>query len=160
MPRFAEVIHLESIVAPVETVHAQFADLDHHIQRKVHPGLRFELIQHKSHGSRFLQEMWLLGNRQRDIFERGVAGDDSMEDRSVEGSNRRWSLSFRFAPAPASNQAGTRMQITVRLQMPPVVGALVRPLFEALVRREVRAAALEDVRDMESVGYQAALTAA
>lgn len=160
MPRFAEVTHREWIAAPVDTVRAQFADLDHHIRRNVHPKLRFEVLERRPQGARFLQEVRLLGIRQRDVFERSLEPDGCIQDRSVEGFNRGGSLSFRFTPAPAGDdRSGTEVEITVRLPLPPVVGALVRPLLEAQVRKEVRAAAAEDKQDIESAGYPAAGTA-
>jgi hypothetical protein len=51
--------------------------------------------------------------------------------------------------------------ITIRLPLPPVIGPLLRPLLEAQVRKELRAAALEDKQDIEGGGYpEAALAAA
>jgi hypothetical protein len=41
----------------------------------------------------------------------------------------------------------------IRLPLPPVVGGLIRPLLEAQVRKEVRAASLEDKQDIEARGY-------
>lgn len=155
MKRFTEVTHREWIAAPVDTVRAQFADLDHHIRRNVHPKLRFEVLQRRPRGARFVQEVRLLGIRQRDVFERSIEADGGIEDRSVEGFNRGGSLSFRFTPKPVDRQPGTEVEITIRLPLPPLVGALVRPLLEAQIRKEVRAAALEDKRDIEAGGYRA-----
>lgn len=153
MTAFAEVTHREWIAAPVDTVRAQFADLDHHIRRNVHPRLRFEVLQRRSCGARFVQEVRLLGIRQRDVFERSIEPDGNIEDRSVEGFNRGASLNFRFAPKAVDRRQGTEVQISIRLPLPLVLGALVRPLLEAQVRREVRAAALEDKHDIEARGY-------
>lgn len=153
MPRYAEVIHREWIAAPLSTVRAQFADLEHHIARGVHPKLRFEVLQRHAHGVRFVQEVRLLGIRQRDIFERSLAADGSIEDVSVEGFNRGGSLSFAFSPRLAGGRSGTDVEITVRLPLPPLVGVLLRPLLEAQVRKEVRAAAAEDKHDIEVLGY-------
>lgn len=155
MPRFAEVMHTQWIAAPVDTVRAQFADLDHHIRRNVHPKLRFEVQERREAGARFVQEVKLLGLRQRDVFERRIEADGSIEDRSVEGFNRGGSLHFRFVPQPLAGRAGTNVEITIRLPLPPVVGPLLRPLLEAQVRKEVRAAALEDKADIESGAYPA-----
>jgi hypothetical protein len=156
MTRFAEVTHHEWIAAPVETVRAQFADLDHHIRRNVHPKLRFEVLQRRPRGARFVQEVRLLGIRQRDVFERSIESDGSIEDRSVEGFNRGGRLSFRFAPKSVDRRSGTEVEITIRLPLPPVVGLLVRPLLEAQIRKEVRAASLQDKQDIETQGYPAA----
>jgi hypothetical protein len=153
MTRFADVTHREWIAAPVDTVRAQFADLDHHIRRNVHPKLRFEVLQRRERGARFVQEVRLLGIRQRDVFERSLQADGSIVDRSVEGFNRGGSLSFVFEPKAVGGRAGTEVAITVRLPLPPVVGMLVRPLLQAQIREEVRAAALEDKRDIEALGY-------
>jgi hypothetical protein len=163
MTRFAEVTHREWIAAPVDTVRAQFADLDHHIRRNVHPKLRFEVLQRRPRGARFVQEVRLLGIRQRDVFERRIEPDGSIEDRSVEGFNRGGRLSFRFAPKAVDGRCGTQVEIIVRLPLPPVVGRLVRPLLEAQIRKAVRAAAQEDRQDIEARGYldaRAALAAA
>lgn len=156
MPHFAEVVHREWIAAPVDTVRAQFADLDHHIERNVHPKLRFEVLQRRARGARFVQEVRLLGIRQRDVFERSIEPDGSIEDRSVEGFNRGGSLSFRFSAKTIEGRDGTEVEIAIRLPLPPVIGTLVRPLLEAQVRKEVRAASLEDKRDIEAIGYPAA----
>lgn len=159
MPQFAEVIHREWIAAPVDTVRAQFADLDHHIERNVHPKLRFDVLQRRPSGARFVQEVRLLGIRQRDVFERSIEPDGSIEDRSVEGFNRGGSLSFRFSAQAVEGRNGTEVEIDIRLPLPPVIGVLVRPLLEAQIRKEVRAASLEDKRDIEALGYPAARAA-
>lgn len=155
MIRFAEVTHRAWIAAPVETVRAQFADLDHHIHRNVHPKLRFEVLERRTRGARFVQEVRLLGIRQRDVFERSIESDGTIEDRSVEGFNRGGSLSFRFTRARVEARSGTEVEITIRLPLPPVIGPFVRPLLEAQIRKEVQAAVLEDKADIEMRGYPA-----
>lgn len=157
MPRFAEVTHLEWIAAPPETVRAQFADLQHHIATGVHPRLRFELLESGPTHARFVQEVRLLGVRQRDVFERHLAADGSMTDTSVEGFNRGGTLHFRFDPQTRAGAAGTEVSITIRLPLPPLVGPLVRPLLQAQVRKELAAAAAEDKHDIEVRGYPSAV---
>jgi hypothetical protein len=156
MPRFAEVTHHEWIAAPLPLVRSQFADLRHHIATNVHPRLRFEILQTSPRRARFVQEVKLLGIRQRDVFEREIEPDGSITDTSVEGFNKGGSLCFRFAPkSDAQGRAGTEVAITIRLPLPPLVGPLLRPLLEQQVRREVRAAAAEDKHDIEVRGYAA-----
>ncbi len=150
MTRYAEVQHSEWIDAPPTTVRSQFADLEHHIRNNVHPKLRFELLSKGPNRARFVQEVRLLGLRQRDVFERQIAEDGSICDLSVEGFNQGGSLNFGFVP----ERGGTRVDITIRLPMPGPM-FLLRRLLEAQVRREVRAAALEDKRDIEQRGYAA-----
>ena len=153
MPRFAEVHHAQWIAAPLPTVQAQFADLDHHIHAQVHPKLRFEVLARDANGARFVQELRLLGIRQRDVFERRIAPDGSMLDRSVKGFNKGGTLAFQFTPQTVDGRPGTRVDITIRLPLPPVIGPLVKPLLEAQIRKEVTAAALEDRADIEQRGY-------
>lgn len=153
MTCYAEVTHPQWIAAPVDTVRTQFADLDHHIRQHVHPKLRFELLERRPHGARFVQEVRLLGIRQRDVFERSLLPDGSIEDVSVEGFNRGGSLRFRFEPQVLDGRHGTCVEITVRLPLPPLIGRLVKPLLEAQIRKEVQAAALEDRVDIEQRGY-------
>lgn len=153
MPSFAEVTHLQWIAAPLPLVQAQFADLDHHIAARVHPRLHFEVLQRRADGARFVQEVTLLGVRQRDVFERRLQPDGSFEDESVEGFNRGGTLRFRFCAQVQDGRAGTQVEIRVRLPLPPVLGPLLRPLLESQIRREVTAAALEDVVDIEQRGY-------
>lgn len=155
MTRFAEVTHRQWIAAAPATVRAQFADLEHHIRGNVHPKLRFELLECRPRGARFLQEVRLLGIRQRDVFERSVDPDGRIEDVAVEGFNRGGRLSFSFAPQRSNGTAGTEVEITIRLPLPPLVGPILRPLLEAQIRKEVRAAALEDKFDLEQRGYPA-----
>lgn len=159
MSRYAEVTHREWIAAPVDSVRAQFADLDHHISRNVHPKLRFEVLQSRARGARFVQEVRLLGVRQRDVFERSLEADGSIVDRAVEGFNRGAYLCFRFTPQAADGRSGTEVEITIRLPLPPIVGVLLKPLLEAQIRKEVHAASLEDKRDIEVLGYPGQRTA-
>lgn len=160
MTRFAEVRHAQWIAAPVETVRAQFADLDHHIRRNVHPKLRFEVLARHPHGARFVQEVRLLGIRQRDVFERRIGADGGIHDESVAGFNRGGTLDFAFHRESVGGRAGTRVDITIRLPLPPLIGPLLRPLLQAQVRKEVSAAALEDRDDIERRGYPRADIAA
>ena len=156
MPRFTEVRHSQWIAAPQPTVRAQFADLDHHIRKNVHPKLRFEVLRRDERSARFVQEVRLLGVRQRDVFERSLMADGCMEDCSVEGFNRGGSLHFRFQPQTRQGRPGTQVDITVRLPLPPLVGPLIKPLLEAQIRKEVRAATLEDQADIEQGRYASA----
>jgi hypothetical protein len=156
MTRYVEVAHAEWINAPVATVRAQFADLAHHIQRNVHPKLRFEVLEQRMRSARFVQEVRLLGIRQRDVFERSIDADGSILDVSVEGFNRGGSLRFDFTVEPVAGRTGTRVDIVVRLPLPPVVGRLVEPLLRAQIRKELRVAAREDKDDIEALGYPVA----
>jgi hypothetical protein len=153
MSRFVEVEHQEWIAAPVDTMRSQFADLQHHIAADVHPKLRFEIVSQQANRTRYVQEVKLLGIRQRDVFEREVAPDGSITDTSVEGFNKEGSLHFRFTPQSRGGRAGTCVDIAIRL---PVPGPLfwLSGLLKAQVRRELRAASLEDKRDIEVRGYQ------
>jgi len=159
MTRFAEVSHREWIAAPAERVRAQFADLDHHIAARVHPKLKFEILQRGRDRARFVQEVRLLGLRQRDVFMREFGPDGTMTDTSVEGFNKGGTLVFRFLPEVRDGRTGTVVEITIRLPLPPLVGSLLRPVLQAQVRRELRAAAAEDKFDIEVRGYPAAATA-
>ncbi len=156
MPRFAQASHREWIAAPPDTVRRQFADLDHHIRRNVHPKLHFEVLRRDPLVSRYLQEVRLLGLRQRDVFERRLHADGSIEDRAVEGFNRGGSLRVRFQPRRHAGRDGTEVQIDVRLPLPPLVGALLRPLLQWQLGRELRSAARQDKHDIEDLGYPVA----
>lgn len=159
MPRFAETSHDEWIAAPEALVRSQFADLEHHIAANVHPKLSFRILEQGPEGARFEQRVKLLGITQRDIFERRFTADGCMVDTSVEGFNRGGTLAFEFRPERRGVAEGTRVRITVRLPLPPLVGWLVRPLLRAQVRKEVAAAAAEDKRDLEVRGYRPARAA-
>lgn len=153
MPQFVEVQHQQWIAAPPATVRAQFADLDHHIHANVHPKLHFEVLERQDRSARYVQEVRLLGIKQRDVFERQIEADGSMTDRSVQGFNAGGSLQFRFLPEMQSGRAGTLVDIVIRLPLPPVIGGLLRPLLAAQIRKELTAAALEDRDDIEQRGY-------
>lgn len=154
MTRFAEVHHEEWIAADLPIVKSQFADLGHHIQANVHPKLRFEVLHQSARRARYVQEVKLLGIRQRDVFEREFGADGSMTDTSVEGFNKGGSLHFEFGAQTREARAGTRVAVTIRLPLPPVVGVLLKPLLEAQVRKELRAAVAEDKHDLEVRGYR------
>ncbi|MCW5657553.1 MAG: SRPBCC family protein [Burkholderiaceae bacterium] len=152
---FAEVSHQEWIAAPVELVRAQFADLRHHIHTNVHPKLRFQVLLQEPGRARFVQEVRLLGIRQRDVFERVVRADGSMIDTSIEGFNKGGTLEFHFHGDARDGRAGTRVDVTIRLPLPPVIGRLLRGVLCAQIRRELRAAVAEDKYDLEVRGYHA-----
>jgi hypothetical protein len=155
MRRFVEVSHEEWIAAPIATVRAQFADLQHHIAADVHPKLRFEVLSQGPRQARYVQVVRLLGMRQRDVFEREIAADgSSMVDTSVEGFNQGGSLSFRFTPGMRFGRESTCVGVTIRLPVPRFLG-LLAPLLKAQVRRELLAAVAEDKRDIEVRGYPA-----
>ena len=152
MSRFVEVSHEETIAAPIAVVRSQFADLHHHIAANVHPKLRFEVLSQRGRHARYVQEVRLLGVRQRDVFEREIADDGmSMVDTSVECFNKCGSLRFRFATFAGE---ATRVGVTFRLPIPPLLGFL-GPLLRAQVRRELLAAVREDKNDIEMRGYPA-----
>jgi hypothetical protein len=155
MGRFVEVGHRIWIAAPPPAVRSQFADLEHHIRANVHPKLRFEVLEQAPRRARFVQEVKLLGLRQRDVFERVVDEDGSIHDLSIEGFNKCGSLDFSFQPVAREGREGTEVDITIRLPMPPLLGWLA-PVLQAQVRREVAAAALEDKFDLEQRGYRPA----
>jgi len=153
MTRFVEVRHEEWIGAPIGTVRAQFADLQHHIDADVHPKLRFEILSQSERQARYVQEVRLLGLKQRDVFEREIAPDGNhMVDTSVEGFNQGGSIGFRFAPGQEDGREGTRVDVTIRLPVPRGLGVLA-PVLKAQVRRELLAAVAQDKHDLEVRGY-------
>ena len=154
--RFAQVQQSMFIQAAPDRVRRQFADLDHHIEANVHPKLTYKVLSKSDAGARYTQEVKLLGLRQRDVFERTILPGGSILDRSVEGFNKGGELKVDFAP----EGSGTRVELTVRLPLPPVIGGLVRRLLEKQVRREVLAAFAEDKYDLEVRGYPSAATPA
>lgn len=155
MSRFCEVRHREWIAAPLPTVRAQFADLQHHIRTNVHPKLRLQLLQQGPQRMRFVQEVRLLGIRQRDVFEREMHADGSFVDTAVDGFNKGGTVAFDFAAEARQGRDGTAVGITVRLPLPRLVGALLHGPLRAQIRRELRAAAAEDKHDLEVRGYPA-----
>jgi hypothetical protein len=136
-------------------VRSQFADLAHHIDAAVHPKLSLKILEQGPRSARYEQKVKLLGITQRDIFERRFTDDGLMVDTSVEGFNRGGSLTFAFNPERRGAAEGTRVRITIRLPLPPLVGPLVRPLLQAQVRKELAAAAAQDKIDLEVRGYRA-----
>ncbi|MFO1269975.1 MAG: hypothetical protein U1F67_26325 [Rubrivivax sp.] len=159
MPSFAEVSHDEWIAAPEARVRSQFADLEHHIATSVHPTLTFRVLGALGPAGElhYEQRVKLLGITQRDVFERRFTADGAMVDTSIDGFNKGGSLAIRFTPERRGGAEGTCVNITIRLPLPPFLGPLgplVRPLLQAQVRREVRAAAAEDKHDIEVRGYR------
>ena len=154
MTQFAEVVHTLDINAPIAVVRSQFADLDHHIGTNVHPKLAFQVLEKRANGARYTQVVKLLGIKQRDVFERTINADGSMHDESVDGFNKGGTINYQFDPVAD----GTRVQIAIRLPVPPLMGFL-KPLLISQIRREVTNAALEDKYDLEVRGYPVAATA-
>ena len=149
--RFAEVHQSAFIAAPPALVQRQFADLEHHIQTNVHPSLTFKVLAHDDTSARYVQEVKLLGLRQRDVFDREILANGSIRDVSIEGFNKGGELRVDFA----SMGKGTRVDLLIRLPLPPLVGGLLRPLLERQIKRAVTAAITEDKYDLEVRGYPA-----
>lgn len=152
MPRTVEVTHRIWIDAAPATVRSQFADVQHHIDANVHPKLRFELLVREPRRARFYQEVRLLGLRQRDLIERHIDDDGTIHDRSIDGFNKGATLDFSFRPETQQGRSGTRVDILIRLQAPPLLGWLA-PLLRRQVLAETVAAADQDKRDIEA-GYR------
>jgi uncharacterized membrane protein len=152
MRRTVEVRHIVFIAAPVDAVKAQFADLHHHIEANVHPNLRFEVLAQEPRRARFTQQAKLLGMWQRDVIDRTIDDDGTIHDVSVDGFNKGATLDFRFTPKAEGGRPGTEVDVTIRLQTPPLLGFLA-PLLARQVRTEVTTAAEQDKRDIEG-GYR------
>jgi hypothetical protein len=150
--RTVEVNHRIWIAAPVDTVRSQFADLQHHIDANVHPKLKFEVLAQEPGRARFTQEVTLLGMRQKDLMERTVDDDGSIHDRSIEGFNKGATLDFRFEPQAEGGRSGTSVDITIRLQTPPLLGWLA-PVLHRQALKETVEAARQDKCDIEA-GYR------
>lgn len=150
--RPVEVRHQIWIAAPVKDVQSQFADVQHHIDANVHPKLKFELLAQERGHARFVQEVRLLGLRQRDLFDRRIGEDGSIHDESIDGFNKGGTLDFRFLPEARGGREGTLVDISIRLLAPPLMGWMA-PLLKAQVLREVTEAAEQDKRDIEG-GYR------
>ena len=158
MGRLVEVNYQQWIDAPVSIVKTQFNDLNHHIDANVHPKLRFEILACEPRRARFTQEVKLLGIRQRDVFDRVINDDGSIHDVSIEGFNKGATMDFRFIPQEQGGRQGTTVDVTIRLQTPPMLGWLA-PLLKAQVMREAMGAVQEDKRDIEG-GYRPSATMA
>ncbi len=154
MTRFVDVRHEEWIGASPDLVRAQFADLQHHIEDRVHPRLALRRLPDGPHGLRYEQRVPRLGIPRRDVFERQFRPDGSMVDTSVDGASRGGSMAFRFRDEAALGRHGTLVRIDVHLPLPPLVGLLLKPLIAAQVRREVRESAAQDKADLETGGYR------
>jgi hypothetical protein len=153
MAKSVEVRHQVWIAASPATVQAQFADLYHHIDANVHPNLRFHVLAQEPRAARFEQQVKLLGLWQRDLFERTIDEDGSIHDRSIQGFNKGGTLDFQFAPAVQEGRPGTKVDITIRIPTPPLLGWLA-PVLRKQVTREVTAASLQDKNDIENVYQQ------
>jgi hypothetical protein len=149
MPRFVEVHHHEWIEAPVAVVKAQFVDLDHHISKDVHPDFQFTVLEQRPSTARFVQDVRFFGIRQRDTFERRIETDGSFVDTSVKGFNKGGTVAFRFASEAMGAKTGTRVDVAVRIPLPPIVGPLLRPVFAAQIRKQTKTATEQDRVDLE-----------
>jgi hypothetical protein len=152
MPRTVEVKHQVWIAAPVDTVRAQFADLNHHIDANVHPKLKFEVLAQEPTRARYVQQVKLLGMWQKDLMDRSFDADGTMHDVSIDGFNKGATLDFRFTPRQEQGREGTSVDITIRLPTPPLLGWLA-PLLHKQALKETVQAAGEDKRDIEA-GYR------
>jgi hypothetical protein len=148
-----EVKHRIWIQAPPRAVRAQFADLRHHIEANVHAKLKFEVLAQDARHARFTQEVNLMGLRLRNLFERTVAEDGSIQDVSIDGFNKGATMDFRFRPSTQRGRAGTQVDIRIGIPL-PLSMSWAAPVVQSQLKREVAAAALEDKYDLEQRGYR------
>jgi hypothetical protein len=155
MPDTITVEVRDWIDAPLATVRAQFADLDHQIRRNLHPDLRFEVLDRRTDGLCFRRVVRHFGLRLSDTVERRVAADGAVEDRVVRGVHRGSRLCARFAPGRRAGHLGTEVSVQVSLPLPPVLGPWLRPLVAARLRLALAETMVQHLLDIEGRGYPA-----
>ena len=67
----------------------------------------FKVLAQSATEARYVQEVTLLGIRQRDVFERRIQADGAIVDRSVEGFNKGGEIRARLRDLGAGTEAST-----------------------------------------------------
>lgn len=141
----------KTICKPADVVARQFADIAHHVSRRVHPELNYVVHEQRDGFSRFQQRVRLLGMLQVDEISLGRRPDGSVVQETLSGTNAGMRISSRFTPLGES-----ATEVTVTVEVPAVgVKRLLAPLFNAAVRKTTEKALEEDRIDLEERGYPA-----
>jgi hypothetical protein len=137
------------IARPLDEVRRQFADMHHHAKNRVHKSLEIRVIADDGASCRYSLDVNILGLKQHDELVQTRQADGSLVAETVAGTNKGTLTTVKFRP---DGEAATL--IDFRLDA-PVSGfkKLIKPLFTAGVRREVRKAFAEDRYDLEVAGY-------
>ncbi len=144
------VVHGEKEIArPIESVRAQFVDMQHHASNPVHADLAVSNVRPQEGGCRFTGRRRVLGMQQEDEIEVRRRADGSSTLRSLAGSNAGLLITQTFE---AVDERRTRVRTTVELPLKGLL-ALLAPLLRAGLQRDVDKALEEDRVDLEERGY-------
>lgn len=137
------------IARPLDEVRRQFADMHHHAKNRVHKALDIRVIADDGASCRYSLDVSILGMKQHDEIVMARQSDGTLVAETVEGTNKGTLTTVKFRP---DGDAATL--IDFRLDA-PVSGfkKLIKPLFAAGVRHEVKKAFAEDRYDLEVRGY-------
>ena len=140
------------IKRPVDVVSRQFGDMHHHAADRVHPDIRFTVLEERGDRCRVKQEVTLLGMDQMDILEQHRETDGSLAAEVMEGTNKGMRLiqSFKADSANATT-------VSIRVEIPVSgIKLLLKPLFGLAVRKTIEKGLEEDRIDLEEKRYSPA----
>lgn len=147
------VVQAEKVIGrPIDTVRAQFTDMDHHASTGVHADLQVSNVRPQAGGCRFTGRRRVFGMQQEDEIEVQRAPDGNSTLRSISGTNAGLLIRQQFEAVDAGR---TRVRTTVEM---PVTGVLrlLTPLVRIGLARDLATALEEDRFDLEERGYPAA----
>jgi hypothetical protein len=140
------------IKRPLNVVSRQFGDMHHHATDRVHPDIKFTVLQEQGDRCRVKQEVTLLGMDQMDILEQHREPDGSLAAEVIEGTNKGMRL-FQSFKADSANET----TVTIRVEVPVSgIKLLLKPLFGFAVRKTVEKGLEEDRIDLEEKQYSPA----
>jgi hypothetical protein len=157
MSRFVQFKFQVWVQAPEPLVQAQFSDLAHQIQARVHPQAPARIVSQSFKRARFqkARRVWRWWIRQ-EVWAREHEPDGTLLDTQLEGSRRGTFVAYRFTSSSVGGEPGTVVDVEARIPLSPWAGRWGQAWVRWRVLQWLELEALQNKRDIELYGYQPA----
>lgn len=147
------VVRGEKVIArPIDVVKAQFVDMAHHEQTRVHGAIEISNARRDGGLCRFTSRRRMFGRLEESENEIVVHPDGNSTVHTVSGPNRGLVLRQTFE---ADGSESTRVRIEIEVPLKGML-RLLAPIVRKTVERDLAVALEEDRVDLEVRRYQPA----
>ena len=139
----------QRIDCPLEKVRAQFRDMRHHEQHRVHGSASFKVLSDDGKTCRYEQRTRVLGVPLIDRCEMSFTDSGKLVNKNLAGPGSGMTTTFSFADIEGR---ATRVDVSIEV---PLVGLkrMLRPILSSAIAQGFRTALEEDRIDLEERGY-------
>jgi hypothetical protein len=157
MPRFVQFIFQVWIQAPEPLVQAQFSDLNHQIEARVHPQAPIRIVSQSFKRARYLKARrvgrWWI---RQEEWAREHEPDGTVLDTQLKGRRRGTFVAYRFTSSSVGGEPGTMVDVEARIPTSPWAGAWSKAWVRWRALQWLELEVLQNKRDIELYGYQPA----